>query len=263
MTAGRKTKAVAWIALVAFALAAAATAETRREESVGVAPIRDGDDAPRDQAMAEAVRGAVVNVAKGLLPAGFVPPDPGVGEDGLPEEPDAWLAKRLGEDPFVYVTRIRMLEDRGRQEAMFATDPEVEEEYVVLADVTVDVDAVRERLAELGLLRPSSPGTRRSVTLVVQGLSHPRPLRILREVLEDDGGVESVVPIEFTRDRAVLAVRSNRDAPALVDALETYAPEELQIVVVDQRAREATLLIDWRPPPPPGDEDVPGNAESD
>jgi hypothetical protein len=192
----------------------------------------------------------VLTTAKDLLPAGFVPPNPGVGKDGQPESPDAWLLKRLGDDPFVYVSRIRMLEDRGRQQAMFSSDPEVEEEYVVLADVSVDVYAVRDRLAELGLLRPDGGGSGRSVTLVIQGLQHHRPLRILREVLEEDGGVESVVPIEFTRGRAVLDVRSDRDAPALVEALKTRAPEELQVVVVDQQAREATLLIDWHPPPP-------------
>ena len=254
-------EAVGWIAVATIGLGAmSATAELRREESVGVAPILEDDGVPRDAAMTEAVRGAVLRTAKDLLPAGFTPPDPAIGEDGLPEEPDAWLEARLGDDPFVYVSRFRILEDRGRQEAMFATDPEVLEEYVVVADVSVDVDAVRERLAELGLQRPSTGGSGRSVMLVIQGLTHHQPLRMLRQVLEDEGGVDSVVPVEFTSGRAVLAVRSNRDAPALVEALQNRAPEGLQVVVVDQRAREATLLIDWRAPPPPAEEDVPGNA---
>jgi hypothetical protein len=255
-----------WVAaigcLVVGLSVSSAVAEMRREQSVGVAPIGEDTGVPREAAMQEAVRAAVLRTAMELLPEGFVPPEPGIGDDGLPEEPERWLEERLGEDPFVYVSRFRVVEDRGRRPAMFAGDPQVEEEYVVVADVSVDVDAVRDRLNELGLLRAPG-GSGRAITLVIQGLDAYRPLAMLRETLLEDHNVESVVPVEFTSRRAVLSVRADRDAPALVAALSQSAPEGLQIVVVDQRAREATLLIDWRPPDPSDATTSPARAGTD
>ena len=236
-------------------------AETRREQSVGVAPIVAGEGVPRDAAMREAVRGAVVRTAKALLPSDFAPPGAGVDEDGLPEKPDAWLADRLGDDPFAYVSRFRILEDRGRRPAMFASDPDVEEEYVVLADVTVDVDAVGERLASLGLDVAGTGRVARTLTITVEGLTGYTPLGLLRDALRDDRGVRAVVPAEFTHGRAVLSVEASRTAPSVVDALIARAPEGLQIVVVEQDEDEATLLVDWRPPvDPERDEDADAGA---
>jgi len=237
--------------LVATLGAVAAPAETRREESVGVAPIRDDETAPRDAALHAAVRSAVLRVAAELLPADFIPPEPATRPDGEAEAPGDWLAERLGDDPFAYVSSFRILEDRGRRPAMFAGDPDVEHEYVVVADVSVDVGALRDRVASLGLLAPRSGASGRELRLVIEGLTHYLPLAMLRETLQEDRGVRSVVPVEFTAGRAVLAVKADRDATALVADLSRRAPEGLKIVPVDQGPDEATLLVEWRPPAPP------------
>jgi hypothetical protein len=248
---------------VALGLAAPLEAETRQEESVGVAPIVAGGGIPRDAAMREAVRGAVVRTAKSLLPPDFAPSHPGVGSEGLPEETDAWLADRLGDDPFVYVSRFRVLEDRGRRPAMFASDPDVEEEYVVLADVSVDVDAVGDRLAALGLDVAGAGRADRSLILTIEGLEGYRPLELLRDALREDRGVRAVVPVEFTHGRAVLSVQADRGAPSVVEALRARAPEGLQMVVVEQRDDEATLLVDWHPPFEPEAEEAAEDAGAD
>jgi hypothetical protein len=170
--------------------------------------------------------------------------------DAGPGEPNAWLAARLGDDPFVYVTRFRILEDRGRRPAMFATDPDVEFEYVVVAEVNLDLDAIRKRMETLGLAQRGQRGSGRQLTLVIEGLTSYQPLAMLREALASDRGVRSVVPVEFTQRRAVLAVDADRDVGRLVEDLSRRAPEGLRIVMVDQGPGSATLLVEWRPPAP-------------
>ncbi len=245
-------------ALAGLALAAAggATAQEVREESVGVAPITADTGVPRDAALRAAVRDAVVRAARRQLPDDFVPP--GAGRPGAGDEPspDEWLAGRLGDDPFAYATRFRILEDRGQRPALFANEAGVESEYVVVAEVTVDAGAVRERLETLGLLAARGGGAARRVTLVLEGLRDYRPLEVVRQTLLDDHGVRSALPVEFQRGRAVLAVDTDRDATRLVADLQRSAPEGLRVVAVQQSATEATLRVEWEPPAPPAETDA-------
>ena len=251
----RGALAMAWVALVAVG----AGAEERREESVGVAPIvvaEDGSEPeviPRDAALEAAIGAAVLRTAKSLLPADFLPPEPEPpevpGAEPPPEpSPDDWLAERLGDDPFVYATRFSILEDRGRRPAMFAREPGVEFEYVVLAAVIVDVASVRDRLGSLGLLAAGSPDSQRAWTLVVEELDDYVPLAVLRRTLTDRGGVEAVVPVEFTVSRAVLRVEADRSPRDLLADIERTAPEGLKVVPVELGDDRVTLLVEWRPP---------------
>jgi hypothetical protein len=70
----------------------------------------------------------------------------------------------------------------------------------------------------------------------------------VRETLARDRGVRSVVPVEFTSGRAVLAVDSDRGADALVAELTRRAPEGLAITPVDGAPDRATVRVEWRPP---------------
>ncbi|MEM7411031.1 MAG: hypothetical protein AAF430_12415 [Myxococcota bacterium] len=248
---------VALVLVVSMGFAAAA--EERREESVGVAPIvlaEDGsepDGIPRDAALEAAIGAAVLRTAKSLLPADFLPPEPEPpevpGTEPPPEPtPDEWLAERLGGDPFVYATRFSILEDRGRRPAMFSKTPDVEFEYVVLAAVFVDVSSIRDRLGALGLLAAGSPDAERAWTLVVEDLHDYAPLAVLRRSLAERGGVEAVVPVEFTVSRAVLRVDADRSPRDLLAELERTAPEGLKLVPVELEEDRATLLVEWRPP---------------
>ncbi len=241
---------LAWIAIAPLP----AAAEEQRAESVGVAPITGKDSAPRDTALRAAVQGAVVSAAAAMLPADFRAPVEPAPEDGS-GEPNAWLAKRLGNDPFVYVTRFRILEDRGRRPAMFAADRDVEFEYVVVAEVNLDLDAIRERMEKQGFVSRAPQASGRQLTLVLEGLSSYRPVAIVLETLESDRGVRSALPVEFTERRAVLAVDADRDIGRLVEDLRRRAPEGLRVVTVDQGPASATLLVEWQPPEPatPGD----------
>jgi hypothetical protein len=248
--AGTRLRSCAlWLGLAAIALAALpAGAQEQRAESVGVAPITGRDSVPRDTALRAAVQGAVVSAAAAMLPASFTPPEP--APEDAPGEPNAWLAERLGDDPFVYVTRFRILEDRGRRPAMFAADRDVEFEYVVVAEVNLDLDAIRARMEKLGFVASVQRASGRQVILVLEGLSSYQPVAIVRKALASDRGVRSVVPVEFTERRAVLAVDADRGVGRLVEDLTRRAPEGLRIVTVDQGPASATLLVEWQPPAP-------------
>lgn len=237
-------------ALLAAALGAgAASAEELREESVGVVPITAETSTPRDDALRAAVQAAVVRAARGLLPDGGADPS-GVDDDAVAAA-DARFAERLG-DPFAFATRFRILEDRGRRPAVFTSDPEVENEYVVVAEVTLDAGAIRERLVALGLLASHRGGASRSVRLEIEGLAGYRPFALLRQTLLDDTRVRSARPVEFgPSGRAVLAVEGDRDAPGLVAELQRRAPQGLRILPLEQSSGAARLRVEWTAPPPP------------
>ena len=240
-------RAFALLALAFAALGSApAAAQEQKVASVGVAPISEGDPAPRDSALRAAVRTAVAEAAAGMLPANFVAPTPAPGD--AEREPNAWLSAKLGDDPFAYVTRFRIVEDRGKRPAMFSADRSAEFEYVVLAEVNLDLDAIRAKMEKLGLAEGSARGPAREVTLVVEGLTTYKPLALVQETLRRDRGVRSVRAVEFTTGRAVLAVDADEDAAGLAAGLARRAPEGLAVTMVEQGPTRATVRVDWQPP---------------
>ncbi len=244
---------LAWVALVG----APAPAQEQTVRAVGVAPVAKGDPSPRDSALRAAVRTAVADAAATMLPANYPVPPPAA--DAPEAEPNAWLAAKLGADPFAYVTRFRIVEDRGRRPAMFSADRSLEYEYVVMAEVNLDVDAIRAKMEKLGLAARGVRGPAREVTLVVEGLTSYQPLALVKDTLARDRGVRSVLPVEFTAGRAVLAVDADRDAAGLVASLAQRAPEGLRVFVVEQGPTRATVRVDWQPPasPPTADKPAP------
>jgi hypothetical protein len=238
--------ALAWIALAAAPVAA----QEQKVQAVGVAPIAVGDATPRDSALRAAVRTAVTEAAATMLPANYAAPAPAPGE--TEREPNAWLSAKLGDDPYVYVTRFRIVEDRGKRPALFSSDRSAEFEYVVLAEVNLDLDAIRAKMEKLGLAEHGAArGPARQVTLVVEGLTSYPPLALVQQTLKRDRGVRSVLPVEFTAGRAVLAVDADQDAPGLVAGLTQRAPEGLHVSMVEQAPLRATVRVEWQPPAPP------------
>ena len=155
MSRCRAATALASLAGVAL-LSAPIAAEEQKAQAVGVAPITKADPSPRDSALRAAVRNAVADAAAAMLPASFVPPKPPPDHAQAEREPNAWLAEKLGDDPFVYVTRFRIVEDRGKQPAMFSANRSVEYEYVVTAEANLDLDAIRAKMEKLGLAEQST-----------------------------------------------------------------------------------------------------------
>lgn len=237
------------LALVLAAAFAAAAEPARAVESVGIAPIADDESNASADAVRNAVRAALLRSARELLPEDFVPPEPPAsgGEEEMPG-PDDWLEERLGEDPFVYASSFRILEDRGRRPAMFSSDPEVEFEYVVVVDVVLDRGSIRERMEALGLLEAERPASLRELSLVLQGLRSYRPVAMVRQTLESDPRVSSVLTARFSEGSVELRVQAETDARRLVSELRSRAPEGLSVVAVEVGEERATLLVDVETP---------------
>ena len=264
--------------------ALAAPTEVRRIESVGAVEIDPNEPAAsplREAALERALEAAVQRIALELLPPdredwgrpqaedGQAGEDPGAVEDAQarpapdPDENpsgseedlegvvDPVLAKALGDDPFDYTPRFRILEDRGVRPALFSTDPEIEEEYVVLVEVHVDVDRVAERLERAGLLvGPSGEAESIRLCVVVEGLSSFRAYERIRSTLVTEVGVPSAMPVELERGRAVLEVDAGREAEVLLDDLLREAPPELRIIPLEVDEEGLVLLVDLVSPVP-------------
>jgi hypothetical protein len=150
-------------------------------------------------------------------------------------EPEV-VGQALGEDPFAYAMRFRLLEDRGEQRRRLLADREVQWEYVVLIELHLDVDRVRERLAETGLLGPVEPaGPARVVRVAVEGLGSFRGYQAIRERLGREA--RSFGPLEFAPGRAVIELETDRSTQELLDRLLADLPEGLRIapIAVDDR----------------------------
>lgn len=227
---------------------ASAAAKVRRVEAEGVVPMNAaaGGSAPRNGAVRAAVAEAVRRTAEGLLPPDFQPEGVETGPGVDPEQALAsWLGEALGGDPFEYATRFRILEDRGVRRSMDAQG-KAASEYVVLAEVNVDVERVRERLVFVGALAgPSGDDSAERIRIVADGVTSYVAYEALRRAAIDGLGARSVVPLELERGRAVLEADASGDPDALLADLAAGAPPELRVVPLEASEGEIHVLIEW------------------
>jgi len=263
--------------------AAATIDEVQRVEAVGAFPINPkttARTAPRNGAVRAAVHNAVQRIALALLPDGFAVPvaetegEPSEGLDGPPDLPpdetgepedrgvelEAWLDQVLGDDPFEFATRFRILEDRGVRPALLSGDPDAENEYVVIVEVYVDTTRVRDRLQATGVLAaPAGDESRFYMEFVVEGLDSFAGYEALRRTLLEGPGVRSALPVEFQRGRVVLAVDADREASSVLGDLLAATPPNLRVIPLESLDDRVTLLVDWSEPAPAA-EDGEGDA---
>ena len=209
--------------MVVSGLATPAAADVRRVEALGAVAL-DPDSPPavepRDAALRRALHDAVWRVALDEL----------VGFDPADEASQDARAGALGKEPLDFATRFRVMEDRGERPALFSEEPGVESEYVVLVEVYVDRDKVRERLRAAGLLSlPSGDSRRYRVRVVLEEVGSYGAYQAVRTLLEELGA-RSAVPVEMERGRAVLEVDGSRSPESLVAALVRAAPPNLSVV---------------------------------
>ena len=252
---GRSWRGFAGALLVVCALLVGAPLGARTLESVGAVGVREGDRTdPKERAVEAAVREAVWRVAEELLvdailvqeePTSLEMPDAPAGVEE--EEPD--LDAILGDDMVVYTARFKVIEDRGLGPALFSEAPDVVSEYVVVAEVVVETERIRERLTLSGLLEPEAAvaglGT---VELEIEGLLVYPALMELRELLVGGVGVERATPRVLERGRTVLAVETPLRGPELVAALERLAPLHLTLVALRASDDSARIAVRWNPP---------------
>ena len=264
----------AWLALgLATCLAGApgARAEVLRMESVGAAPVlaeETSQVSKRRAALRQAVHGAVLRVAEGLLaPEAYeielespVGPEPGRSPQALEaaapnfrELLEVRLDAALGDQPFDYAVRYQILEDRGERPALYVDDPEVVAEYVMVAEVYVDSERVRQRLAQAGVpLMPSGEGDLTTIRVVLLDLESFRAFSAVRDTLSSDRRVQSVVPVEMERGRATLEVVVSRSVDQLLETLRQHIPEDVEVQPVAIERDLLTLRVNVTSPDPSG-----------
>lgn len=231
----RAARLGAALALGGAILAAPASAEVRRVEVVGAVPAgphASGDVPVRRTALEKALGEAVRRVARELLE-----------EQGGARSAAGSLGEALGGDPVEYSVRYRVIEDRGERRSLLVQDPEVSREYVVVAEVFVDVDRVAERLRRAGLLSGARGPPVRMVRVEAEGVRSWAAYAALREALVEAGGAESAVPATFEAGRVVLRVRVAADAFTLWDRLARDGPEGARLELLERAEGRLRLQV--------------------
>ena len=266
----RELALVALSALVAL-LATSAAAEVRRFEGVGVFGVAaDGQSVQegRDQALRLALRDAVQRAALDLLaPEAF---EVAVGgEEGTvaddsqlklspAAQDESWvvsdpievqLDRALGPQPLDYVDRYSTLEDRGQRPVLFLDDPEITSEYVLVAEVYVDTERVRQRLSGVGMaLVPAGELPQLPLRVELLGLSRFDEFASVQQALLADPGVISAVPIEMARDRAVLIHETTSVSDTVTKGLRERLPEAWAFELLEIGHGHLKLQFAARPP---------------
>lgn len=268
-------------AVLAVMLSSAATAEVRSLETVGTLPLTPGSDSgvvPRDAAIEQALREAVIRIAQEFLAdrpledpplgesleaehqtnqstlPGEEVPEPGAyaASDAEREAELARLERVLGRQMVPYTTRFRVIEDRGLRPVLFSDDPAVTEEYVVIVEVQVDVGRVRTRLIEAGMLDPRHVAAHANeVLLEVDGLLHYPAFVAFRDFLDEGLGAQMVVPVEMSSGRTVFDVAAEVSALEFLEALLASAPPQFRISPRHTSGGRIHVAVDWVPPPAP------------
>jgi hypothetical protein len=231
------------LGLAALLLAAAlsAGAEVRRFEVVGAVALDPAAPlaAPRQAALRAALQEAVSRASLELVreATGKEP------EAGAPSPGPAGEATE-------YAVSYRILEDRGEQAALVAGGPEGGREYVVVAEVQLDLDRLRASLREAGRLgedpAPSAPAE--SFRLEVLGLPSPEVWTALRGALRG-AGAQSVVPVEIEAGRALLEVRAPLGPERLVERLlHATLPEGLALEALPAEGGTGRVRVRQGPP---------------
>lgn len=246
-----------------WAVAADASAEVRVLEVVGAVPLDQASRAkgiPKDRALEQALWEGVSRVAADLLVDSIVP-DP---EDG----PDPVRAA-LGDDTVPYTRSFRIIEDQGERPTLFTEHPDAATEYVVVVEVQVEVDRVRERLLAAGLLEQQgiqAPLT--GIRLEIRGLTRYGGYEQLVALLTGDRvGAASISPLELAHGRMVLHVEAEWGAGELLERLLAAAPDTFRIEPLevaefepsgggwglDRGPARLVVRVRWTPPEEPGD----------
>jgi hypothetical protein len=223
------------LGLALVALVAPAAAEERTVEALGVAGIRPGDrvGAARQNAVGYGIAQAVYRVVAEELPA-------------LDAENAYSVGRRLfGSGAREYVTRFRVVEDRGTRPKQLSTLAGATHEYVVLVEAAVDASQVRDRLVRAGMLQPAGQGALRRVQLTLESLPSYAAYQAVREVLVDQLQAQSAVPVEFTAGRVVLEVITRDPGGRLLDRLVAtrIGPYQVEPLAAGERTARAAVRM--------------------
>lgn len=238
MTTLRPWGAAVFALALLFAIPAAG--QVRQLETVGAYPLEAGGKrkaSARDVAVKMALNAAVLRVATDLV-TGVKPSDAAGFLPGL-----------LGKEPLDYISRYRIIEDRGERARMYSQNPNVEFEYVVLVESHIDSGRVKGVLAKAGLLVTRPRAATRQLLIVIDQAYDFAAYETLRTTLLERLRVKSAIPIEMERGRIVLAVETSRNAGQVLEHLLRKAPSELAVTPIDSQDGVLTVRVRLEEPP--------------
>jgi hypothetical protein len=175
------------------------------------------------------------------------------------------IQKALGAKMVSYTKTFRIVEDQGERPALFTQDPDAATEYVVVMEVEVEVERVRDRLEAAGLVDPIEELDLKGIEVEIRGLSHYRGYRELLDLLADESvGAVAVSPRNFSPQRATIRVEGDWGSDELLARLQATAPAHLSILelkpalgrIPDGKrnsvlsAPRIVLAVEWAPPWP-------------
>jgi hypothetical protein len=251
------------VTVALWAVAPNAGAEVRVLEVVGAVPLDQATRAkgiPRDRALDQALWEGVSRIAADLLVDSIVPET----EDG--SDP---VRAALGDDTVPYTRSFRIIEDQGERPTLFTEHPDAATEYVLVVEVQVEVDRVRERLLAAGLLEQQgiqAPLT--GIRLEIRDLTRYGGYEQLVALLTGERvGAVSVSPLELSHGRMLLHVEAEWGAAELLERLLAAAPETFRIEPLEVADFEASgggwgldrgparlvVRVRWTPPDETGD----------
>ena len=252
----RARAAGALLALAVCAAAAGARAEVRRFEAVGAVPMAPGTPGALRQAALQAALGeAALQAARGLVQV----------ETGKPPPED--LAAAIGAKPEEYAVSYRVLEDRGEQAALLTGQDPTAREYVVVAEVQIDVGRLRDRLREKGRLAAVTPEAAGPARFRLELLDLPTPAAwtSIQKALAAAGA--TVVPLELEPRRALVEVSGVPEALALERVRGASLPPGLWAEPLGPEGEGAPARVRVHrgapPAPPEAAAAVPGAPEGD
>lgn len=231
------------LAIGAMLLGGEAAAENRSLQVVGVQPLDASAEragGPRQGAVNQALYEAVSRVALDLV-AEYGPALPSqggalAGEDAGGDGGEAGLEENqlksvLGRDMTPFARSFRIVEDQGSRPVLFPGESEATREYVVVVDVTVDVDRVRGRLSEHGLIAvEDADGDGLGLEIDVLGLRHWSGFEAFMALLASPAvGASDVQPLEFEAGRALVFASVEGDPQDVLARLMAAAPADLEI----------------------------------
>jgi hypothetical protein len=221
------TRFCGWVVATLIGLAAptAVARDIEKVEAVGSAAIVRGavsnaSRTPRARAVRDALRESVRKSAASMV-------------ESFDEFDLDRIGGALGNDPYQFVSRFHVIEDRGVQPALFNSNPEVESEYRVIVEVHIDRDLIRERLMAAGIVEtPSGTVPMSQTRIALEGLDDYQVYESIRSALVAGVGARSATPVEAMPGRIVIAVDSGRSGFDLLRALERAIPPHLELVPV-------------------------------
>ncbi len=227
-------------ALLAWGLAGPAAAEVRRFEVVGALAIDPAarPATPRQAALRKALGEAVQRAARDLL------------REATGQEPEGELA--LGADAADFAVSFRVLEDRGEQDALLSGAAPGGREYVVVAEVQVDVDRVRERLRAAGFLVGETPPVPAAAfRLEVLEIPSPAVWTAVRAALAGVGAARAT-PVELQAGRALFDVQAPLGPEKTLERLLlAELPEGLGLEALAPEEGVQRVRVRTAPPAPP------------